>query len=79
LGNNVLLMAAMLVVLLVTLLQLVHKQLWLCSISVWEPLFNTMFTWLMVPFARLLGVGPLVRLGRDRPRNISPLLLTALG
>lgn len=37
-----------------------------------------MFTWLMVPFALLLGVGPLVRWGRDRPRNIRTLLLTAL-
>lgn len=78
LGNNVLLMAAMLVVLLGTLLPLVHKQLGLGSISVGEPFFNTMFTWLMVPFALLLGVGPLVRWGRDRPRNIRKLLLTAL-
>ncbi|EHO4172440.1 heme lyase CcmF/NrfE family subunit, partial [Salmonella enterica] len=78
LGNNVLLMAAMLVVLLGTLLPLVHKQLGLGSISVGEPFFNTMFTWLMVPFALLLGVGPLVRWGRDRPRNIRTLLLTAL-
>ncbi len=31
----------------------------------------------MVPFALLLGVGPLVRWGRDRPRNIRTLLLTA--
>ncbi|SUG14176.1 cytochrome c-type biogenesis protein F2 [Salmonella enterica subsp. arizonae] len=61
LGNNVLLMAAMLVVLLGTLLPLVHKQLGLGSISIGEPFFNTMFTWLMAPFALLLGVGPLVR------------------
>ncbi|EHW1158282.1 cytochrome c biogenesis protein CcsA, partial [Salmonella enterica subsp. enterica serovar Takoradi] len=77
LGNNVLLMAAMLVVLLGTLLPLVHKQLGLGSISVGEPFFNTMFTWLMVPFALLLGVGPLVRWGRDRPRNIRKLLWAA--
>ncbi|EED6527268.1 heme lyase NrfEFG subunit NrfE, partial [Salmonella enterica subsp. enterica serovar Give] len=64
--------------LLGTLLPLVHKQLGLGSISVGEPFFNTMFTWLMVPFALLLGVGPLVRWGRDRPRNIRALLLTAL-
>ncbi|WP_275235215.1 heme lyase CcmF/NrfE family subunit, partial [Pantoea ananatis] len=43
LGNNVLLIAAMLVVLLGTLLPLVHKQLGLGSISVGEPFFNTMF------------------------------------
>ncbi|EIP3952825.1 heme lyase NrfEFG subunit NrfE, partial [Salmonella enterica] len=78
LGNNVLLMAAMLVVLLGTLLPLVHKQLGLGSISVGEPFFNTMFTWLMVPFALLLGVGPLVRWGRDRPRNIRKLLWAAV-
>ncbi|EIX2164437.1 heme lyase CcmF/NrfE family subunit, partial [Salmonella enterica] len=47
LGNNVLLIAAMLVVLLGTLLPLVHKQLGLGSISIGEPFFNTMFTWLM--------------------------------
>ncbi|SUG53080.1 cytochrome c-type biogenesis protein F2 [Salmonella enterica subsp. diarizonae] len=57
LGNNVLLMAAMLVVLLGTLLPLVHKQLGLGSISVGEPFFNTMFSGLMVPFALLLGWG----------------------
>lgn len=44
LGNNVLLIAAMLVVLLGTLLPLVHKQLGLGSISIGEPFFNTMFT-----------------------------------
>ncbi|MGJ0328073.1 MULTISPECIES: cytochrome c-type biogenesis CcmF C-terminal domain-containing protein, partial [unclassified Salmonella] len=46
--------------------------------SVGEPFFNTMFTWLMVPFALLLGVGPLVRWGRDRPRNIRKLLWAAV-
>ncbi|EIC8294229.1 heme lyase NrfEFG subunit NrfE, partial [Salmonella enterica] len=55
-----------------------HKQLGLGSISIGEPFFNTMFTWLMAPFALLLGVGPLVRWGRDRPRKIRTLLLTAL-
>ncbi|BAN97020.1 cytochrome c-type biogenesis protein CcmF [Plautia stali symbiont] len=62
LGNNVLLIAAMLVVLLGTLLPLVHKQLGLGSISVGESFFNTMFTWLMAPFALMLGIGPLVTL-----------------
>ncbi|WP_306460822.1 cytochrome c-type biogenesis CcmF C-terminal domain-containing protein, partial [Salmonella enterica] len=78
LGTNVLLMAAMLVVLLGPLLPVVHKQLGLCSISVGEPFFNTMFTWLMVPVALLLGVGPLVRWGRDPPRNIRQLLWAAV-
>ncbi len=70
LANNVLLVAAMLVVLLGTLLPLVHKQLGLGSISIGEPFFNTMFTWLMVPFALLLGVGPLVRWGRIAHVNL---------
>ncbi|WP_336997639.1 heme lyase CcmF/NrfE family subunit, partial [Leclercia sp. M50] len=73
-GNNVLLMAAMLVVLLGTLLPLVHKQLGLGSISVGEPFFNTLFVALMVPFALLMGLGPLVRWGRDRPGNLARLL-----
>lgn len=77
LGNNVLLMAAMLTVLLGTLLPLVHKQLGLGSISIGEPFFNTMFSWLMAPFALLMGIGPLVRWGRDRPRKLRGLLVIA--
>lgn len=78
LGNNVLLLTAMLVVLLGTLLPLVHKQLGLGSISIGEPFFNTMFSWLMAPFALLVGIGPLVRWGRDRPRKLRGLLAIAL-
>ncbi len=78
LGNNVLLLTAMLVVLLGTLLPLVHKQLGLGSISIGEPFFNTMFTWLMAPFALLVGIGPLVRWGRDRPHKLRGLLAIAL-
>ncbi|ORM63161.1 heme lyase NrfEFG subunit NrfE [Pantoea rodasii] len=70
LGNNVLLIAAMLVVLLGTLLPLVHKQLGLGSISVGEPFFNTMFTWLMAPMALMMGIGPLVRWRRDEPQKL---------
>ncbi|MDO1920523.1 cytochrome c-type biogenesis CcmF C-terminal domain-containing protein, partial [Escherichia coli] len=70
--------AALLVVLLGSLLTLGYKHLGLGSISIGEPFFNTMFTWLMVPFALLLGVGPLVRWGRDRPRKSRNLLLIAL-
>ncbi|HID9125220.1 TPA: heme lyase CcmF/NrfE family subunit [Klebsiella michiganensis] len=77
LGNNVLLMAAMLTVLLGTLLPLVHKQLGLGSISIGAPFFNTMFSWLMAPFALLMGIGPLVRWGRDRPRKLRRLLVIA--
>lgn len=71
LANNILLTAAMLVVLLGTLLPLVHKQLGLGSISIGEPFFNTMFVWIMVPFAVLLGIGPMVRWRRD---SLSPLM-----
>ncbi len=78
LGNNVLLIAAMLVVLLGTLLPLIHKQLGLGSISVGEPFFNTLFTWLMVPFALMLGIGPLVRWRRDKPQILRQRLVLAL-
>ncbi|WP_127960265.1 heme lyase CcmF/NrfE family subunit [Serratia microhaemolytica] len=78
LGNNLLLTAAMLVVLLGTLLPLVHKQLGLGSISIGEPFFNTMFTWLMAPFALLLGVAPLVRWRRDSASKLWRPLAIAL-
>ncbi|MGJ0190743.1 heme lyase CcmF/NrfE family subunit [Pantoea sp. RRHST58] len=78
LGNSVLLIAAMLVVLLGTLLPLVHKQLGLGSISVGEPFFNTMFSWLMAPFALMLGIGPLVRWRRDEPQKLWKRLALAL-
>ncbi|MDT0177299.1 heme lyase CcmF/NrfE family subunit [Enterobacter sp. BRE11] len=78
LGNNVLLIAAMLVVLLGTLLPLVHNQLGLGSISVGEPFFNTMFSWLMAPFALMLGIGPLVRWRRDEPQKLWKRLALAL-
>ncbi len=76
LGNNVLLMAAMLVVLLGTLLPLVHKQLGLGSISVGSRSL-TPCSLADGPLCPAAGVGPLVRWGRDRPRNIRKLLLTA--
>ena len=78
LGNNMLLIAAMIVVLLGTLLPLVHKQLGLGTISVGEPFFNTMFSWLMAPFALLLGIGPLVRWRRDEPQKLRTRLALAL-
>ncbi len=77
LGNNVLLVAGMLIVLLGTLLPLVHKQLGLGSISVGEPFFNTMFSMLMVPFTLMLGVGPLVRWRRDEPQKLVKRLVIA--
>ncbi|EKK5220539.1 heme lyase CcmF/NrfE family subunit [Cronobacter sakazakii] len=78
LGNNILLITAMLVVLLGTLLPLVHKALGLGSISVGAPFFNVLFSALMVPFALLLGVGPLVRWRRDEPQKLRRRLLAAL-
>lgn len=79
LSNNILLMAAMLVVLLGTLLPLVHKELGLGSISIGEPFFNTMFTALMAPFALLMGLGPLIRWRRDDvARQIKRLIIALL-
>ncbi|WP_241608757.1 heme lyase CcmF/NrfE family subunit [Rosenbergiella australiborealis] len=78
LGNNVLLIAAMLVVLLGTLLPLVHKELGLGSISIGEPFFNTLFSWLMAPFALFLGIGPLVRWRRDEPQKLVKRLVIAM-
>jgi len=71
LGNNILLIAATFVVLLGTLLPLVHKELGLGSISIGEPFFNQMFTWLIVPFVLLMGLGPLFRWRRQ---ELQPLL-----
>lgn len=65
-GNNVLLVAATLVVLLGTLLPLVHKEIGLGTISIGMPFFNQMFTYLIVPFALLLGIAPLVRWKQDK-------------
>lgn len=78
LANNVLLMSGVLVVLLGTLVPLVHHQLGLGRISIGEPFFNRLFTALMVPFSLLLGIGPLVRWGRDRPARYRRLLLLAV-
>lgn len=79
LGNNVLLMAAMTVVLLGTLLPLVHKQLGLGSISIGEPFFNQMFTLLIVPFVLLLGMGPMLRWRRQDIRLLLPQFGLLLG
>lgn len=77
LGNNILLMAATLVVLLGTLLPLVHKELGLGSISIGEPFFNSMFTWLIVPFVFLMGLGPLFRWRRQELKAIRSDLILA--
>ncbi|ENX3945612.1 heme lyase CcmF/NrfE family subunit [Photobacterium damselae] len=74
-ANNILLVTGLLVVLIGTLLPLVHKQLGLGSVSIGEPFFNTLFTWLMVPFAFVLGIGPLVRWKRDNISKIKKQLI----
>lgn len=76
LANNVLLVAALVVVLVGTLLPLVHKQIGLGSVSIGAPFFNMLFTWLMVPFAFLLGIGPLIRWKRDQISSlIKPMIV----
>ena len=60
-SNNIFLVVATLIVLLGTLLPMIHKELGLGSISVGVPFFNQMFAFLIVPFALLLGVAPMLR------------------
>jgi cytochrome c-type biogenesis protein CcmF len=67
--NNVLLIAALLVVLIGTLLPLVHKELGLGSISIGVPFFNNIFFYMIIPFAIALGVGPLLRWKRQDKDN----------
>ncbi|MCK6262690.1 heme lyase CcmF/NrfE family subunit [Vibrio sp. ZSDE26] len=77
LGNNVLLMAALAVVLVGTLLPLVHKQLGLGSVSIGAPFFDMLFAWLMIPFSFLLGIGPLIRWKRDHlSKLIKPMMIS---
>ncbi|WP_394251779.1 heme lyase CcmF/NrfE family subunit [Vibrio profundi] len=71
LGNNIILIAALVVVLVGTLLPLVHKQIGLGSVSIGAPFFDMLFFWLMIPFSFLLGIGPLIRWKRD---NLSKLV-----
>lgn len=83
LTNNILLIAALIVVLLGTLLPLIHKEIGLGSISIGEPFFNNIFSILVVPFALFLGVAPLVRWKRQNINElfkplVHSLLLTAI-
>lgn len=59
--NNIFLVVATFIVLLGTLLPMVHKEMGLGSISIGEPFFNKMFAIILVPFAILMGIGPLLR------------------
>ncbi|AGH82025.1 cytochrome c-type biogenesis protein CcmF [Psychromonas sp. CNPT3] len=76
--NNILLIAALIVVLLGTLLPLVHKQLGLGSISIGEPFFNRMFSVLIVPFALFLGAAPLLRWKRQKMSELFKPFLHSL-
>ncbi|MCW9717302.1 heme lyase CcmF/NrfE family subunit [Avibacterium sp. 21-599] len=77
--NNILLMTALAVVFLGTLLPLVHKQLGLGSISIGAPFFDQMFLYIMIPFALLLGIGPLVKWRRDQFSAIRmPVILSLI-
>ncbi|TRY31336.1 heme lyase CcmF/NrfE family subunit [Aliiglaciecola sp. M165] len=76
-GNNLLLTAATMVVLLGTLLPLVHKELGLGSISIGAPFFNEMFVYLIVPFVLLLAIGPLSRWKRQSPKALQKHLIVA--
>lgn len=83
--NNILLMAFLSVVFLGTILPLIHKQIGLGTISIGAPFFDQMFMILMVPFAFLLGIGPLVKWRRDQfsvirlPTVISIAIMVVLG
>lgn len=78
-ANNILLVAALVVVLIGTLLPLVHKQLGLGSVSIGAPFFNSLFMQLMIPFAFLLGVGPLLRWKRDKLSSLfKPMLISGI-
>lgn len=78
LTNNILLVAALIVVLLGTLLPLVHKEIGLGSISIGEPFFNRMFSVLIVPFALFLGIGPLSRWKRQSLQDLTKPLVRSL-
>ncbi|KJY91172.1 cytochrome C biogenesis protein CcmF [Vibrio neptunius] len=79
LSNNVLLIAALVVVLVGTLLPLVHKQIGLGSVSIGAPFFNMLFAWLMIPFSFLLGIGPLIRWKRDSLTSLlKPMLVSGI-
>ena len=74
LGNNIFLVAATLVVLIGTMFPLVHKELGLGSISIGPPFFNQVFSVWLVPFALLLGLGPLIRWKRQQFESLKSSL-----
>ncbi|MGL5291991.1 MAG: heme lyase CcmF/NrfE family subunit [Vibrionaceae bacterium] len=77
LANNILLMTALNIVLLGTLLPLLLSFGDSGSVSVGAPYFDLLFSWLSVPFALLLGVGPLLRWKHDNIKNYKNILLAS--
>jgi cytochrome c-type biogenesis protein CcmF len=67
------------VVLLGTLLPLVHKEIGLGSISIGAPFFDSMFTYLIVPFVFFMGIGPLSRWKSQTPQALYKQLMLAFG
>ena len=76
--NNLLLGVATIIVLLGTLLPMVHKELGLGTISIGVPFFNQMFSYLLVPFALLLGLAPMLRWKQNKWVNLTGKLFFAL-
>lgn len=77
-GNNILLTVATMVVLLGTFLPMIHKEIGLGSISIGAPFFNEMFSYLLPPFAILLGVTPLIRWKQNKFSTIKKPLTYGL-
>lgn len=77
LANNIFLMTALNIVLLGTLLPLLLSLGDSGSVSIGAPYFNLLFSWLIIPFALLLGLGPLLRWKQDELKNYKNILLTS--
>jgi cytochrome c-type biogenesis protein CcmF len=58
---------------------LVHKEIGMGSISIGAPFFNEMFTYLIVPFVLVMGIGPLSRWKSQSPQALYKQLLIAFG
>ncbi|WP_017445162.1 heme lyase CcmF/NrfE family subunit [Gayadomonas joobiniege] len=76
--NNIFLVAALLVVLLGTLLPLVHKEIGLGSISIGAPFFDRIASYWVIPFAIVLSIAPLVRWKQDKLSRLKGSLAPAI-
>ncbi|MCG7549812.1 heme lyase CcmF/NrfE family subunit [Pseudoalteromonas sp. Of7M-16] len=77
--NNIFLVVATLIVLLGTLLPMIHKELGLGSISIGVPFFNQMFSIIIVPFALLLGIAPMLRWKQNKLSAMAKKWLVTIG